>query len=282
MALVTLSMAATACGGLAPSVTTFGVKAVLAEDEIYFEQVVAETRPAYEEELGRCMREEGFEYWPTDDTQEFEFATRMMELVYGSAYPTDAAEAEEVGFGVGPGFRRAFEEGLMSTDPTVPGREENMEYIHSLDDAAESAYIAARRRCQIEAYPELDGIYEVKERADSIRQRAEETTLARSDYGDLVGSWSDCMVGSELVHAVDTPEQLRQMVIDMYTESDPSLIPQLGEFDYEVYYSVFREEAALAVASYECGGTGKMKRKLDAIRQIELERAFAELQAESP
>src|SRR5690606_25121095 len=126
-----------------------------------------------------CMADAGFEYWPEDKTLQLDFATRMATFMFGSdAYPAGYHEARTEGFGVGTGLLAAYDDGLASVYPEIPGRGENLAYVAALSREAEGPYAMAMQSCQQSIGERLREIRSVTDLAGQV------TSSARSAMGD--------------------------------------------------------------------------------------------------
>lgn len=226
---------------------------------------------AIQPDLADCMSDAGFEYWPEDKTLELDFATRMATFMFeADAYPSDIDEARSEGFGVGAGLRAAYDDGLTTVDPAVPGRKENQEYINTLSPEAEGAYGAAMGACREATGQRLEEIHAISELAGRVTGAAMAEMGSRSDYSKMISEWQSCMAASGFDRATESPEHLRDLVMSWYFE-DEGLVATGVPLDMDRFAELQSREAAAAVSSVECGAAEEFGKKVDQILQQEID-----------
>ena len=226
---------------------------------------------AAEPDLASCMADAGWEYWPVDKTLQLDFATRMATFMFGSdAYPADVDEARSEGLGVGTGLLAAYDDGLASVYPEVPGRDENKAYVDALLPLAQGRYAMAMQSCRQSAWERVREVNSIRDLAGQVTSSAMGAMRARSDYSLMVGDWKTCMSASGLDLVAESPEQLRDLVMSWYLE-DESLVATGVPLDMELFSAIQTREFGAAAASVECGADEEFGVKVDQILQEEID-----------
>lgn len=226
--ILTVGLLAAACSpAQAPETTPeagLTVEVVLDADPRLRSRLLLERELEFQDLIATCMRVEGFEYFPIDDSVEVAAATEAFErdqddggVDHRTGLVSESYAAEH-GFGLvdllTPIDRRSPFERPINL---------NEDYVDQLSPEEASAYSKALGACEDSAGVEagFDSVYSLFDTAEDVAMAVEERLEADGALQRLTASWSACYVDSGAWHDEfpESPLHLYVQVADMVFES---------------------------------------------------------------
>jgi hypothetical protein len=221
---------------------------------------------AFNEAMGECLAEAGFEYFPRERPE----AT--------ASQFTSRDEAEEYGYGISLSFFGSDDQPTV-TDP-------NTEYRAGLSSAAQAAYDLAylgdgnRAGCIQQVQTELYGssgevAAPIGELIDTIRERLR----ADSRYLDAEADWSACMsrAGYDFRSRDDIQNVLQNSVNELLgavpDPDNPNVVTYTDVNPSPEFTALQQRERQIAVADFDCSTDSKLDEVAAAVT-VELENRF--------
>ena len=232
-------MAAAACAGSAPASTPdagaeLGVESFLSSDPADAERRLLELELRFQESVATCMRAEGFEYLPVDDTAEVELLEEMSERREGENAVLLARGLPSLAFAEREGYGMIQSIELLASAPRVDAVDVNEEYVDSLAPSEAEAYSNALGACEEAAGDDVgfEGVYELMDVASEVSFEAESRLVADPTYIDLLERWAECVASSglEIGAPVETPFDLLIATERMVMGGLPD-VPDTERFD---------------------------------------------------
>ncbi len=239
-----------ACGSEVPAADSpLSPQLFLSGDQAAVNDALLERELQFQDLVAECMRRDGFDYFPVDDSKETEAANAAFNEIVGAeavglSYGLPSAEyAERWGFGIARRMNYQWG-GLLNRPP-----DRNAEYVDSLDPAAAGAYAESLGRCEQEADESVFApIDEFETIAAAIGDDVQERLRTDPDVQAADIGWEQCVATTTIPDMVgglpERPVDLLVAFEEKVLELDLSLA---NDAELDNFAQLEREAATLSV-----------------------------------
>ncbi len=199
LSLAVLGALAACSQGTQPSSTSsMSAELFLQSDQTIINDAVLEVELLFQQSVSDCMIQEGFEYFPVDDSAETAAANRAFNIVVG-------VEAERLSYGLvsneyatdwGYGIARRYGEPPPGVSFDRPINR-NEEYLAELSQTAREEYARSLGGCEDNADETVFApVITAQESAGDIMQNVAELLAVHPEVLQLKSDWSRCIAES--------------------------------------------------------------------------------------
>lgn len=171
-----------------------------------------------QEYIQSCMKQQGWDYHPVDETEEFEYASNFINLVV-EGRPDESGVPS---LSVAESLRQAVTEDAIFSDPeTSSNSQANRDYSRGLTTEEQVAYADDLDSCYAEAEESLGVVefYRNHSLVEQIRHDSWERVHANASIQRLLFDWEQCMNDSGLDQIPPHPVTVREWLVQSSVES---------------------------------------------------------------